>query len=238
MLKPTGKTKDITLEVIASINRLLQKSFSRKCSIVLINLGMVMNLISCSTMTTTSLTSPAIEPVTKPISWKDREFALNAIKSWHINGKIAVQTPQQSGSATVNWTQQANRFNISIVGPLGAGGIKLYGTRTGQVTLQTSDGQVFTDNNPEQLLAKRWGYHLPVSNLSYWIRGLPSPNMAASTHFDTAGRLSTLIQQGWVIQYLSYVHRGKVDLPDRITIHSPSLQVKIAIYEWQTESVH
>lgn len=222
MLKPSLKTKDITLK--------------KTTRIILAHLALTVGLTSCGTLThkePTNTTSTEADATAKQVSWKDRESSLSAIKSWQINGKIAVQTPKQSGSATVNWVQRASQFNISMMGPLGAGSLKLYG-RPGFVTLQTSDGKTFTDKNPEHLLAKGWGYNLPLSNLNYWIRGLPSPNLAMSTHFDSYGRLSTLIQQGWIIQYLGYTHRGSVDLPDRINISSPSLKVRIVIYQWQT----
>jgi outer membrane lipoprotein LolB len=121
------------------------------------------------------------------------------------------------------------------MGPIGVGALNLYG-RPGKVILQTSNGRTYVDKSPEHLLAKGWGYNVPVSHLKYWIRGLPSPDMSMNTRYDANGRLRTLIQQGWVIQYLSYVRHGKYNLPSKIFIRSPSLQVKIVIYQWQVSS--
>jgi outer membrane lipoprotein LolB len=101
------------------------------------------------------------------------------------------------------------------------------------VTLQTSDGKSFHAASAEQLLTKNWGFNLPVSNMRYWIRSLPVPDMAANTQYDSKGRLATLVQQGWRIDYLNYSNVGGVDLPERLSITSPALRVKIVVYQWR-----
>jgi outer membrane lipoprotein LolB len=166
------------------------------------------------------------------IPWKDRQLALNRIQSWQISGKIAVQTPKDSGSASVDWTQNQGSFIISLMGPLGSNGLRLSG-QPGKVTLETADGKHFTASNPEQLLAERWGFHLPVSNLKYWIRGLPVPGIPANTQFDSAGRLTQLSQQGWHIRFLSYTRAGAADVPAKLFINSSDLNVKIIVYNWK-----
>ena len=116
-------------------------------------------------------------------------------------------------------------------GPLGASAMKLSGTE-GQVSLQMSDGKVYRSSSPEQLLKAQWGFNLPVSSMNYWIRGLPVPGIPSSTRFDNAGRLSTLIQQGYRIDYLSYSNFGRWELPERISLVSSSLRVKMVVYQW------
>lgn len=167
----------------------------------------------------------------KPIAFEQRKPELAKVHSWNLNGKIAVISARDSGSATVDWNQSQSAYNIAITGPLGSGGFKMAG-RAGSVTLRMSDGKSFSASSPEQLLAQHWGYHLPVSNLNYWIRGLPVPGVPAKTKYDEAGRLSSLTQQGWNIQYPSYTHAGSVDLPSRIFASSPELKVKFVVYSW------
>lgn len=185
---------------------------------------------SCTTMKPSQPSATTTAPAPK-LAPKDRETALSRIQSWQVNGKIALQTAQNSGSATVDWAQNQRSYNISMYGPLGANGLKLSG-RPGYAMLETSDGKRYTANSAEQLLAKRWGWNLPVSNLRYWIRGLPVPNIPAQSQSDNLGRLTTLSQEGWHIQYLSYVNTGTVDLPNKLFITSSSLRVKIFVYQW------
>ena len=186
--------------------------------------GMFAFLTGCATIVPQSET-----PTTA--SWETRESALNKINQWQINGKIAVQTANDSGSATINWTQNQQQYAISLTGPLGAGGMQLAGA-PGHVTLTNAKGAQFTAATPEQLLAKQWGYDLPVSNLRYWVRGLPVPGMASSKQFDNFHRLATLTQQGWQIQFLGYTNKNGIELPRRISVSSSALKAKMVIYDW------
>ena len=183
-------------------------------------------LSACSTMST-----PPSAPAVK-IPLKTRQVALNQINNWQITGKIGVRSANDSGSATVDWVQHDNRYMISLTGPMGANSMKLTG-RPGEVALDMSNGKHFTASSPEELLAKQWGYHLPVSNMKYWIRGLPVPGAISNPRYDSYNRLSSLQQQGWNVQFLSYMNSGGRDVPSRISLNSPALQVKIVVYQWK-----
>ena len=190
---------------------------------------LVLGITSCTTI------APPAPP--SQLSWKDREIILKRIQNWQINGKIGVQTTHDSGSATVDWIQNNQQYTVSLLGPLGTSGMKLTG-QPGHVTLTMSDGKYFTANNAETLLAKQWGFHLPVSYLNYWIRGLPVPNIPASTQFDTSHRLIDLAQHGWHVQFLGYTNQQNVDLPSKLTITSSLLRAKIIIYSWNIANSH
>lgn len=191
----------------------------------------MLTLTSCSTTKTSTEVSTTATTATPPASRETRVASLNQIKSWNLNGKIAVQSRNDSGSATVDWMQRSRQYFISLQGPLGSHAMKLSGG-PGQVTLQTSDGKSYRSSSAEQLLAKQWGFHLPVSSMNYWIRGLAVPGIPANTRYDRTGRLGTLIQQGYRIDYLSYTNTGRGELPDRLAIYSPSLRVKLIVYHW------
>lgn len=189
-------------------------------------LALITLLTACSTV--------APPAATTPVAWEKRKPALTKVHSWTLNGKIAVISARDSGSATVDWRQSQGAYDIAITGPLGSGGFKMTG-RSGAVTLKMADGKSYSAGSAEQLLAEHWGYHLPVSNLNYWIRGLPVPGIPAKTNYDSAGRLSSLNQQGWNIQFPSYTHSGSVDLPSRIFASSADLKVKFVVYSWNVQ---
>lgn len=190
-------------------------------------------LLLAITITGCTAVTPPPAPEVK-IPKQDRQASLNRIQSWNVSGKIAVKTPKDSGSASVDWAQHQSRFAISLMGPLGSGGLKLSG-QPGKVIMKTADGKNYTAASAEQLLAERWGFHLPVSNLKYWIRGLPAPGSVASTQFDSYGRLSELLQQGWHVRYLGYTRVSGIDLPTKIFADSSALNVKMMIYNWRVE---
>lgn len=181
-------------------------------------------ITGCSTMA----------PTTAPMktSWENRTKNLSNLQNWSLNGKIGIQSAQDSGSATIDWAQRGQSFAISLYGPLGSNGLKLNG-QPGAVNMTTSDGKHASATSPEQLLRQQWGWNLPVSNLKYWVIGLPVPGMEASKQFDQYHRLTSMTQQNWMIQYLGYTNVGGIELPNRINVTSNALRAKLVIYDWQ-----
>ncbi len=181
-------------------------------------------LTSCTTMT-----PPA--PKQSSVTWESRQALLSRLQSWQLSGKIAVNTTKESGSASVDWSQHAQNYKISLYGPLGANGITLNGNAA-NVTMETSNGQKSSAATAEQLIAQQWGWHLPVSYLTYWIRGLPVPNLPQTSRFDEAHRLASLTQQGFTVVYSGYTTAGSLELPQRMSITSPTFKSKLVIYKW------
>lgn len=189
-------------------------------------------LTGCSSKVAPLNTSPL--PPSKE-SWEERQKRLMHIQSWQVSGKIAAQSAHDSGSATVNWTQRQGLYTISLSGPLGSHHLELKG-QPGSVTLLTAEGKSLSAQSPEQLLISQWGFHIPISNIKYWIRGLPVPGVPVNTRFDNQARLSSLTQQGWQVDFLDYTQVGQIQLPNRISIVSPSLKIKIVIHQWHVNS--
>lgn len=184
-------------------------------------------LVSCVTL-------PEEMASTQPqtIRWNERVQTLLRIKHWELNGLIAIHTPDGAGSANLHWQQNQQHYAISLWGPLSTPSFKLTG-EPGNVTLETANGKQFNATTPESLLASQTGWKLPVSNLFYWIRGLPVPHITAQKHFDPYHRLSELDQQGWIIQFLRYSSVKGIDIPTKIFLNYPALEVKIIISQWQ-----
>jgi outer membrane lipoprotein LolB len=102
----------------------------------------------------------------------------------------------------------------------------------GHVMLETASGKKFVANSLEQLFVQQTGLNLPVSDLYFWIRGLPVPNLPMQKQFDPYGRLSLLTQQDWQIQFLRYTHANQLDLPNKIFIKNQHINLKLVITTW------
>lgn len=196
----------------------------RPIGICCITLLSIMLMTACQTL-------PPSLPSTK-LSLNERLHLLSQIQNWQLHGKVGVQTTNDSGSATVDWMQQQNQYSLTLYGPLGAQALKLTG-QSGIATIETAAGKRYSASTPEQLLAQLWGFHLPVTYLNYWIRGLSVPNISAQSQYDTYNRLTHLIQQGWNVQFISYTNVDNLDLPSKIFITSPTLKTKLIIYRWK-----
>lgn len=184
----------------------------------------ILFLTSCTTV------APPAPDTRTP--WNRREQSLTTLNSWALNGKVAIITPTEADSVSIQWKQHAKDYTISLLAPLGAGSMTLQGDNT-HILLTTPDGKTHEAASPEALLEANGGPRLPVSNLRYWVRGLPAPSEANHTTFDPYGRLTTLTQAGWQIEYLSYTRAYALDLPSRMTLTSPGFKIKVVIHQWE-----
>jgi outer membrane lipoprotein LolB len=186
-------------------------------------------LTGCSTL---SSSPPSAN--NQNVKWQERQQELNHLTSWTINGAAAIRTPKDSISASLQWQQTGQKYTISLFGPLGTSGVTLTGA-PGKVVLETADGKKITAASPEELISSQSGWNLPVSDLFYWIRGLPAPTtIPQQTKFDNYHHLTEITQAGWQIHYLRYTSVNNIDLPNKIFIEQPTLNIKIIINQWQT----
>lgn len=77
------------------------------------------------------------------------------------------------------------------------------------------------------------GWQVPVSNLQFWLRGLPAlkPTPSQITRDDT-GHLTSLQQQGWQVAYTDYQHFNGWWLPTRVTAQRGDLKIRVVIKQW------
>jgi outer membrane lipoprotein LolB len=187
-----------------------------------------LGLTSCATLTPTQEQTPQ----NKKVTWDSRVQTLSGIQSWDIKALIAIRQAENGGTANMQWRQQSKNYHIALFGPLGSHSVELTG-QPGHVELAEASGKKVTASSPEELLAKQLGWRIPVSNLYYWVRGIPVPGMAAEKKLDSFNHLIALQQDGWTIRYLRYTSQRNIDVPDKIFLNNPQLSVKIAISQWR-----
>lgn len=197
----------------------------------LIIIGLVVCLNACTTM-------PCYQQAyNKPINWQARQWQLQKIQYWQLRGAIAIKTPQKSLSAYLNWQQfSQHHYQLTLFGPLGIGTIIMHGSQK-QFTLQMAKEKIYKARNPEILIQQQLGWNLPVTNLYYWIRGLPAPHLKAKKQLDAYNHLTKLTQQGWHISYLKYAGIHGVDLPTKIYLSTANINLRIIISHWELSRV-
>jgi outer membrane lipoprotein LolB len=165
--------------------------------------------------------------------WLDRQQRLAALVQWNLQGRVGIETGKDSGNATMSWEQNGEEYAIRISAPLSQGTFELKGGMQG-VTLRGPDNRVASAADPQALMQDQLGWSLPVAGLKYWIRGIPMPNRpVAAVHFDDAGRLSDLEQDGWRVSVQRYKKVGGEELPDKIFMENAPLKMRVVIGEWQ-----
>lgn len=185
----------------------------------------ILILTSCATVQ-----EPTVQ--NQVIPWETRSQAVSTIQTWDLKALIAIRQKNDAWSANLQWQQQPERYQISLFGPLGTNSYELTG-QAGSVQLATAAGKTFTAATPEILLQQQTGSEVPVSNLYYWIRGLPVPHLPATKKFDEYHHLVELNQQGWKVRYLRYMTVKNQDMPNKIFLDSAALNVKIIINQWR-----
>ncbi|MCM2462302.1 lipoprotein localization protein LolB [Pseudomonas sp. CG7] len=164
--------------------------------------------------------------------WREHKQQLSGLDGWQIDGKIGIRAPKASGSGTLFWLQRQDYYDIRLSGPLGRGAARLTG-RPGQVSLEVANQGRYEAPSPDALLEEQLGWKLPVSHLTWWVRGLPAPDSKSRLTLDAVSRLSNLEQDDWQIEYLSYAQQNGYWLPERIKLHGSNLDVTLVIKQWQ-----
>jgi outer membrane lipoprotein LolB len=169
-------------------------------------------------------------------AWETHKQQIDSIDGWQISGKIGIRAPKDSGSATLFWLQRQGYFDIRLAGPLAVGSARISG-RTDNVVLDLSTQGSFKSDSAEDLLEKGLGWRLPLTQLFWWVRGLPAPDSQSQVSLDTDSRLNRLGQDGWQIQYLSYIEQDGYTLPERIKLQGQNLQITLVIKDWQPRAL-
>ena len=174
----------------------------------------------------------SVEGHGSPALWSAHKQQLTRLDGWQISGKVGIRAPKESGSATLFWLQRQDYYDIRLSGPLGRGAARLTG-RPGNVRLEVANQGRYEAPTPEALLGEQLGWSLPVSHLVWWVRGLPAPGSKSRVTLNGDSRLANLEQDGWKIEYLSYVEQNGFWLPERVKLHGPDLDVTLVVKDWQ-----
>ncbi len=196
-------------------------------------LWIVMSLVACSSLPDIPVTDESYQ------IWAGHRAQLSKLNNWQIHARAAISVEQEVYQVGINWQREIDRFVIVIEAPFGQGVFRVESNpqANGQPPMMLSlpDGQVFYDDSVEALLIKVFGWPIPVSGLKWWIKGLPLPDTDYSFDLLGDGRLKTLRQDQWVVNYLDYFapDTATSSLPRKIYLKHPDLALKIVIERWQ-----
>lgn len=90
----------------------------------------------------------------------------------------------------------------------------------------------------ENLMESQLGWSLPVSNLLWWVRGLPAPDSAYQLQLNDDSLAHRLEQDGWQLEYVRYqTLENDTRLPERIQLQGPQLQLTLLVKQWQARTL-
>jgi len=169
--------------------------------------------------------------------WANHKAQVDAIDNWQAIGKLAVKVPNDGGNASIKWQQIGRAYHIDLSGPFGSGKLTIDG-QPNSVTLTEADQPPKTAKTAEELIRKNSGWNIPVTQLAFWVRGLPDPNSKVTRFTPNAqGLIGELEQLGWKVTYGDYLATSKdgLAMPGRIVAEYKDVRLTLAVREWLFE---
>ena len=164
-------------------------------------------------------------------NWNQRLEQLSALTRWSASGKLAIRTEAQSESASLDWKQDGYNTHILLTGPLGLGATAIDSDRNTLQVSRDGDTKIF-DISSAAVSEATIGWDLPLQELPFWIRGLPSPKTPIEGQVFQQNLLQQLKQQGWTITYENYALFDHFTLPTRVTIERNETRARLIIRNW------
>lgn len=190
----------------------------------LILLGLFALLVTgCATQSTDTRYNNAV--------WRGQRESLEKLDHWRLSGKLALFTPKQKGSVRLNWIQQGADYDLLLTSMIGTSVLTLH-QRNGQIEIIDDQGRHYQDADPDALVYRLTGWPIPVTQLPTWIKGLPGH---ADYQLGDDGRVLSLKQDDWQLNYEGYARQRLWLLPTGLTLEGPDTRIKLVISDWQIE---
>jgi outer membrane lipoprotein LolB len=184
-------------------------------------------LTSCATQTT----QPQQIPVSSSVQ-QQHLAKISHITLFSLHGRLGVVTQKQGFSGSIEWQHQTDGDEIDVFSPLG-GKVAHIQKNVDGVILTDAKGNSIKAEDAESLTNMTLGFQLPLAGLSDWALGRPTASKVVAMNWDEQGRLTTLKQDGWDIQYEHYVLVDTIFLPKKIVLKSEQLNLKLLIEQWK-----
>jgi outer membrane lipoprotein LolB len=163
--------------------------------------------------------------------WEQRRDVLARISHWEFTGSINVRDASDSHASRIRWQQDGDIYRINLWGTFNVGATQIDG-RPGEVMIVQQGQEPVITETPESLLYQELGYELPVSELNYWIKGIPAPGLYSELQFSDNNQVIQFLQAGWQIDYMAYTNYGTETLPTRIRMQKHPLRLDLTRLNW------
>jgi len=165
-----------------------------------------------------------IEPLTPP------ENKLS--DSFNILGRISIQDKDQRTSGSFRWQHSSLTDEILIFTALGQAIAEIIRDQDG-VSIMTAKQEYYEAADVESLTEDILGWRLPLGGLQYWIQGAHSPFTAAEKDLNLDDQVITIRQDGWTIQYISYLPKQQYSVPRLLDLSFEDLKLRLIIDDWK-----
>jgi len=165
----------------------------------------------------------------------EHQAQLTALQNWQIKGRLGFKSPDETFSASLNWRQERENYQLKLSSVLGTSLLDMRG-KPGNVELEVDD-QHYQDSDPARLIWRITGWHIPVAYFPRWIKGqIVSSDTVLTSAQGWAQQIEPqcLACSAWLITYDNYqlldTNAGdELWLPHKIVLKNSASQSSIII---------
>jgi outer membrane lipoprotein LolB len=187
--------------------------------------------------------APLPPPLSAPSAIRAAEDAqaqraawLNGHSQWSFEGRVAINNAGKGGSGRIDWQQDGPRYVVSLSAPVTRQSWRLIGDSHSEAgRLEGLEGGTREGEDAEALLLEATGWDIPVNALARWAQGLSAEGMPTDNRtFSPEGRLQTIEQAGWRIDYREWFDAAgqQPRLPRRIEAQRDRAMVRLIVDRW------
>ena len=151
-----------------------------------------------------------------------------SVVEFDLAGRIAARHGNDAFTGNVAWRHATTGDDMLISTPLGQGVARI--VREGEaVQLTTSEGKQYSAPDAESLTERTLGFRLPLEGMADWVQGRASADTPAKVDKGPDGKLRTLEQRGWKVEYQEY----EATKPSLMRLTYPGVELRLAISQWK-----
>jgi len=156
---------------------------------------------------------------------------LTELNHWQLEARVAIQTPQDNVTASLDWQKNGDQFDFLMSGAFGVTYAHLIQEKY-QATLDIPDHDTMIHSDSQILLQQALGWDFPIDALSYWVKGLPSGTPGEMVTRDKQNRITKIEMGYWQIDITKYRMFQGYDLPKMIKAQHPNMNIKVVAKKW------
>ena len=187
-------------------------------------------LVACA-LVLAACAAPRVKPDSDLLARQaERERALSAQPNWVLSGRLGVSNAKDAGSGSLEWKQDGDAFRFSVHAPV-TGKTWVLAGDAHRVVLEGLREQPVEGTDAAALLERELGWHVPVAELTEWVRAARAKG-DAKIEFRDDGLPAVIEQDGWTIEYPDYDEARRPPLPRKVFASRGDYRVRLSVSEW------
>jgi outer membrane lipoprotein LolB len=152
-------------------------------------------------------------------------------ESFEMMGRVYVQFGPRAFSGSLRWRHDQEADEVWLGAPLGQTAAYIVRDATG-ATLTAADQRTYHSMSIEALTKDGLGWSLPLADLSYYVLGDAPPAVAAAER-DSAGRLTRVERDGWVVRWTPRETASPGPAILRLDLRKDEVEIRLVIDQLQ-----